>query len=140
MSSWSVPLERLVQQTQAQFETVVRQVTFNLFRDVVLKSPIGNPDLWKTPPPPGYVGGRFRANWNVSYAAQDYSYTDSTNIARSETEIAKALTLPVGGVVYLSNGLPYARKLEYGYSTQTPLGMIRTSVADFNRFVDRALS
>lgn len=140
MSSWSVPLDRLAQRAQAQFEDVARMATFNLFRAVILKSPVGNPDLWQTPAPPGYVGGRFRSNWNVSYGNPDYAYTTSTNIARGDVEAAKALTLPVGGVVYLSNGLPYARELEYGYSTQTPLGMIRTSVAEFNQFVDRALA
>ena len=140
MSKWSVPLDRLAEKAAADVEQVVRKATFDLFRAVILKSPVGNPDLWKSPAPPGYVGGRFRANWNVSYGSPDYTFTESTNISRGEREPSKALSLPVGGVVYLSNGLPYARELEFGYSTQTPLGMIRTSVVEFNRFVDKAFA
>lgn len=141
MSKWTVPIDRLAKQAGDRAFDAIRQATYQLFTSVVFKSPIGNPDLWKSPPPPGYVGGRFRSNWNVTYGAPDYTYTDSTNISRGEREPLKALTLPVGGIVYLSNGLPYAQRLEYGYSKeQTPLGMIRTSVAEFNQFVDRALA
>ena len=126
MSSWSVPLDRLAQRAQAQFEDVARKATYDLFRAVVLKSPVDT--------------GRFRSNWNVTASVPSFTYSESTNASRADSETLKALTLPVGGVVYLSNGLPYANRLEYGYSNQAPSGMIRTSVADFNRFVDRALS
>ena len=126
MSSWSVPLDRLAQRAQAQFEDVARKATYDLFRAVVLKSPVDT--------------GRFRSNWNVTASIPSFTYSESTNASRADSETLKALTLPVGGVVYLSNGLPYANRLEYGYSNQAPSGMIRTSVADFNRFVDRALA
>ena len=126
MSSWSVPLDRLAQRAQAQFEDVARKATYDLFRAVVLKSPVDT--------------GRFRSNWNVTASVPSFTYSESTNVSRADSETLKALTLPVGGVVYLSNGLPYANRLEYGYSNQAPSGMIRTSVADFNRFVDRALA
>jgi len=126
VSSWSVPLDRLAQRAQAQFEDVARKATYDLFRAVVLKSPVDT--------------GRFRSNWNVTASVPSFTYSESTNVSRADSETLKALTLPVGGVVYLSNGLPYANRLEYGYSNQAPSGMIRTSVADFNRFVDRALA
>ena len=126
MSSWSVPLDRLAQRAQAQFEDMARKATYDLFRTVVLKSPVDT--------------GRFRSNWNVTASVPSFTYTESTNASRADSETLKALTLPVGGVVYLSNGLPYVNGLAYGYSNQAPDGMIRTSVADFNRFVDRALA
>lgn len=126
MSKWSVPLDRLAQQTGVRIETVARKATFDLFRAVVLKSPVDT--------------GRFRSNWNVSIAAPDFTFTDSANQARANAEVSKALSLPVGGVVFLSNGLPYANRLEYGYSQQAPAGMIRTSVVEFNRYVDKAFA
>lgn len=126
MSKWSVPLDRLAQQTGVKIETVARKATFDLFRAVVLKSPVDT--------------GRFRANWNVSYGTSDVTFSDSINQGRATSEVSKALTLPIGGVVFLSNGLPYANRLEYGYSQQAPSGMIRTSVVEFTRFVDKALA
>lgn len=125
MSKWSIPLDRLAANATASITDVARKATADVFRAVVLKSPVDT--------------GRFRSNWNVSVAAPDFTFTDSTNSNRGLTEAARALTLPVGGVVFISNGLPYANRLEYGYSKQAPQGMIRTSVIEFRQFVDRSL-
>jgi hypothetical protein len=84
--------------------------------------------------------GRFRANWNVSFGAPDYTTTLSTAEGRGLSEADKALRLPVGGVVYLSNGLPYARRLEHGWSRQAPTGMVRLSVVKFGEFVRQAVA
>lgn len=84
----------------------------------------------------GYVGGRFKANWNVSFGAADTTTTTSTDVSRGNAEAEKALTLPLGGVMYISNGLPYARRLEYeGWSTQAPAGMVRVSAINFAQYV-----
>lgn len=125
MSKWSIPLDRLAARATASITDVARKATADVFRAVVLKSPVDT--------------GRFRSNWNVSVAAPDFTFTGSTKSNRGLTEAAKALTLPVGGVVFISNGLPYANRLEYGYSKQAPQGMIRTSVIEFRQFVDRSL-
>lgn len=173
-SRWSIPLESLVEKTKLQLDTVARKATLDLFSAVVLRSPVGNPDLWeanqeaafnreaarafaevdgKRAPSAkklrkdfpnvagkGYVGGRFRANWNVSYGTPDDSVTESTVKGRADAEAAKALTLPVGGVVFMTNGLPYAKRLEYeGWSSQAPAGMVRISALQFGDYVREAL-
>jgi hypothetical protein len=39
-------------------------------------------------------------------------------------------------VVYMTNSLPYAEKIEYeGYSRQAPQGMLRANVAKWQRIV-----
>lgn len=124
MSSWSVPIDALAKRTKARVEDVARSATHRLFRSVVLRSPIDT--------------GRFRANWNVSFGAPDYTTTPSTDESRGLTEVGKALRMPVGGVVYLSNGLPYGRRLEHGWSRQAPSGMVRLSVVKFGEFVRQA--
>lgn len=121
MSSWSIPVDRLVAQAKGDLEAVVRRATFQTFRSVVLRSPVDT--------------GRFRANWNVSFGVPEYGVTLSTNQNRGLTEAAKALRLPVGGVTYISNGLPYGVRLENGYSKQAPAGMVRLAAAEFQRFV-----
>lgn len=125
-SRWSQDLQALANRTGLHVDTVIRKATFDLFRSVALKSPVDT--------------GRFRANWNVSYGAADLSTTDSNNQARAVQQAQRALTLPVGGVVSMSNGLPYARRLEFGYSQQAPYGMVRYSVLEYRRFLLRAIS
>lgn len=88
----------------------------------------------------GYVGGRFRANWNVSYGVPDTTVTDSTDKNRVLTEVQKVDTLAVGGIMYLTNALPYAHRLEYeGWSSQAPAGMIRISALEFGDHIKKAL-
>lgn len=123
---WSVPLDRLAARAGASMELTARKATFEVFRDVVLRSPVDT--------------GRFRANWNVSYGAADVSTSTSTNESRGQAEAAKALTLPVGGVTWLSNGLAYAEELEMGSSKQAPQGMVRLAAQNFADYVQKATS
>lgn len=125
-AQWSQDLQALATKTGLQMDTVIRKATFDLFRSVALKSPVDT--------------GRFRANWNVSFGAPDASTTDSTNAARALREVQQALSFPTGGVVHMTNGLPYARRLEYGYSRQAPYGMVRYSLLEYRRFLLRAIS
>jgi len=141
LSNWSIPLDKLAEKAQADLETVARKVTFDLYSSVVYMSPVDT--------------GRFRANWNVSVDSVDTATSQSTDKNRASTEVAKVLELPVGGVYFLSNSLPYAQVLEYGlypnppkhptgktvngYSRQAPAGFVRVSVVRFNEFVQKAI-
>jgi hypothetical protein len=85
----------------------------------------------------GYVGGHFRRNWNISFNSPDRSTTDETdasgNVAKGKIE-ALMKTYKLGDMsVYLTNSLPYAQRLEEGWSEkQAPHGMVRVSIARFN--------
>lgn len=151
MATFSTPLAELAEKLKLDLDTLVRKSTAQVFGAVTLKSPVDT--------------GRFRANWNVSYAAVDTTVTSSTNQARADEEVLKAQTLPVGGVVYLANSLPYARTLEYGgypnppkkgskkkgedgyaihvrggYSFQAPQGMVRVTAVEFSDYVQKAIA
>ena len=41
--------------------------------------------------------------------------------------------------IYLSNGLPYAKRLENGWSRQAPTGMVRINVARFSSAIKQAV-
>ena len=125
MAEWSQDIVTLAKRTNTNLDTAIRKASLDLFRRVVLKSPIDS--------------GRFRANWNFSVGAADYTTTESTVQGRGMQEAMRAAAVPSGGVVCLSNGLPYARRLEYGYSKQAPYGMVRYSVLEYRRFLLKAL-
>lgn len=131
-----------IEKTKANRDIVVQKVAMDMLSSLVMKSPVGNPDLWKSAPPPGYVGGRFRANWNVADGAPDESTTDTIDASGGATisgATQKILSFKIGGTWYLTNNLPYAQPLEYGHSTQAPAGMVRLTVAETDQFFTNAI-
>lgn len=104
-----------------------KRITLELFRRLVLKSPVGNPSLWANPnlAPPGYVGGRFRANWQVTVNLPAKDEINSTSIPSFGLP-----QIPAFAVVYLTNNVPYAERLEMGWSSQAPAGVVSVSIAE----------
>ena len=98
--------------------------------EIVYKSPVGNPKLWKNPPPPGYTGGRFRGSHIVSIGAP--VYTQTTKIDKNGAETVAAGERMLSGlepftVIFIQTNLPYAEKIEDGHSTQAPGGVYAVS-------------
>lgn len=133
-----------VTKAKAQPEQVVRKVGVDIASSLVMKSPVGDPTNWKSKAPPGYVGGRFRANWNVAFGRIDPLTTPSTDKSGAKTTDRIRIQLNgwnvESGDIFLTNSLPYAIPLEYGHSqAQAPQGMVRLTVGEWNGFVARAV-
>lgn len=98
---------------------ITRHLALQALNGVVLKSPVDT--------------GRFRANWNVSFGTQNLSTSTKTDKSGQET-IAAGRTmidsLTQLNVVWLSNNLPYANRLENGWSKQAPNGMVNLTFAE----------
>lgn len=91
--------------------------------------------------PEGYVGGRFRGNWQFSFEAPATGTLDRIDPTGEKTIaelVALANTLTAGQTAYIVNNLPYAIPLEYGHSSQAPSGMVRITLARFQQIVDNA--
>lgn len=91
--------------------------------------------------PEGYVGGRFRGNWQFSLDAPSTEVMeriDPTGSAALEELVSRANAMTVGQVAYIVNNLPYAIPLEYGHSKQSPHGMVRVTLASFQQIVEDA--
>jgi len=90
----------------------------------------------------GYVGGRFRGNWQFSIDTPTDGVLDqidpsgNVSIAVLRTQVQ---SLSIGQTAYLVNNLPYAVPLEYGHSRQAPGGMVRIALARFQQIVDEAI-
>lgn len=143
MGSFALDIRKFAEKAKNNADLVVRQVTISVADSVVLKSPVGNPDLWKGGAPAGYVGGRFRANWQFGESAPNTTITDDVDPSGTAamTRLAAAIgTTGAGGVTYISNSLPYGPRLEFeGWSKQAPGGMVRITVAEFQDYVKDAL-
>jgi len=81
-----------------------------LYQRIVDRTPIGNPALWNPPYwPNGYVPGDLKAAWKIEKLGEGY---------------------------IISNDMPYAYRVETGWSKQAPTGMMRISVKEFNAILD----
>lgn len=140
--SFARDIERFAKKTGQSLDAVVHSITFEWFASVILMSPVGDASKWKTKyPPVGYVGGRFRGNWQVTIDGPASSVVQGI---RSQQETIGAMTaaipLKAGKETYMSNLLPYAMRLEYdGWSDQAPTGMVRVSMTRIKGIVRKAV-
>lgn len=188
--TFALDLSRLCEKAKDDIEFATRKVMIELFSKVVLKSPVGNKELWaanahaiymrethnlfvdrinedlynvpenltkrgnlkkginkekrlgkkalketyKLKAGKDYVGGRFRANWVVGYKSIDESTYDEVDKSGNKTIgkiTSEVISAELGdGSIFLTNSLPYAHRLENGWSKQAPAGMVRLSMVE----------
>lgn len=94
--------------------------------------------------PPGYTGGRFRGNWQVSF---DTPAEGETARIDKSGNITKALgnvvieQFKVGmNAIYFTNNVPYAYRLEMGHSKQAPSGMVAITAVEASKMFNSAVS
>lgn len=185
-SAFIADITAFVNKAKANQDAVVRAVGIRILNQLVMMSPVGNPELWeinqtaasynravydhneaqrKDPAnltktgrlkkkarvvdgmdikaPPGYTGGRFRGNWQVSFDAPTTEENGRIDKTGDLTKAAGNYTLSLFKVgmssIYFCNNVPYAYPLEMGHSTQAPGGMVRITAAEFQRFFDEAI-
>lgn len=128
------PTEIMVALQDATAE-VVQEVANAVLRTVVLASPVGDPTLWQNPkPPPGYVGGSFRKNWQVGVGDAPLGEVEGVDPSGAETIQLGAVAIAglvkgTDDIVYIANNLPYGNRLNNGHSTQAPAGFVEQAVA-----------
>lgn len=140
MGSFALDLAAFAAKAPQRAKQVVDKVSIDLLTKIVLRTPVGNPSLWKSSPPAGYVGGRLRGNWNTGIGSIDS--TDQRPAKAGAAPIARGRatvrTREPEADIYITNSLPYAIRVENGYSTQAPAGMVRVTVTEFQGFIAKA--
>ncbi len=88
-------------------------------------TPVGNPDLWKGSAPPGYTGGTAKSNWWTELGSPSTPDLENDNASAADAQAAAvAARYKVDQTAFISNNLPYIRRLDEGHSTQAPEGII----------------
>lgn len=127
--SFAQEVERFAKATRQESDRIVRAVTYEWFASVILDTPVGNPSLWKSPAPEGYVGGALRGAWQASQGSPNLTVNGVIDPSGSST--VGSMRTAIGGagtLTFLTNPLPYARPVEEGWSGQTPEGMVRKNL------------
>lgn len=123
--SFALDVSKFVEKAKKNPEKVMRQVSIKLFSAIIKASPVDT--------------GRFRMNWMASGGTPASGVTDATdksgNIA---TGNATSFVLKAADwrEFTLTNNLPYAQRLEYGWSQQAPAGVVRTNVSRFQQLIN----
>lgn len=127
--TFALDLEKFAAKAGARADAAVGEIVGQLATRLDERSPVKS--------------GRFRANWNYGLGAPDLSTsmaTDKAGGATSSRIIAQIPEQASGQVHYLSNNLPYAMRLENGWSKQAPQGILSRTVVEFQTFVDEAVA
>lgn len=127
MGKFSLDMEEFAKRAKAGADNVVRKVMIDVTSSIIQKSPVDT--------------GRFRANWilGVNYMPSGTNISMDKSGASTIGRIAAEIPAKAAGPTYiLANNLPYAQRLEDGYSKQAPVGMVGLTVVEFQSFVDKA--
>ena len=125
--SFAKDLDKITLNLSGYAENMVRATLFNLSYRIIKESPVDT--------------GRFRGNWQASVNTPKVTQLKRKDRTGTSTITAVNNVLEkfsMGQTFYLTNNLPYARRLEYGYSKQAPSGMLRINVMRVQSELEKA--
>ena len=141
--TFALDLAKFVEKAGKRADEAVGGIVLGLHAKVDARSPVGDATYWKSPPPAGYVGGHFRGNWQLGIGSVPGGTLARIDADGSTVRAEFAATVPektTGNVFYIANNLPYARRLEDGWSRQAPRGMVGLAMAEISDVVDQAVT
>jgi hypothetical protein len=151
--SFALDISKFVNKTHSNVDLVTKKVIINLMRSVVRKSPVGNPEIWVTMHNGQYVdyesvhgisshvGGRFKANWQYDSNSMPSGTLDAIDADGGSTLTRIIGEIPAqasGKIHYIVNNLPYSIRLENGWSSQAPSGMVGLTISEYQGIVRHA--
>ncbi len=111
-SSWKKQFKSSLQKTEQAVDNTIKTVSNRLLNKIIEYTPVGNPNLWHPPYwPKNYTPGQLKASWVLEQVGK--------------YEIA------------IKNEQPYALRIEYGWSSQAPEGMMRRASEEYPILVGR---
>jgi hypothetical protein len=111
---WEQVFDKQVQASLKVSNKVVIEAVKEVLKRVEDRTPVGDPSLWKYPAHKGYVPGTLKASWTLSY---------------NQTQR--------GVYAVVANEIPYAERVEFGWSSQAPNGMMRITIKEWPSILDR---
>lgn len=128
-NSFSLSIDEFIRKVGGNAEEVTRKATMSVFSGIVFRTPVDT--------------GRARGAWQLqpgALPAPRSTVLDQDGSATVARGLIAAGTFKLGETIYIENPLPYAVPLEYGYSQQAPIGMVRVVVREWDRYVAAAVA
>lgn len=122
---------RIERRNNERLRLIAQESFVEIASDVIVRSPVDE--------------GLFRNNWRSGLNAPNTLVTTDkakkgfgeAGGARFTEFLHLSTAFSVGDELFLTNGLPYARRLEYGWSNMAPFGMVRIATAQWPLVVGR---
>ena len=109
-----------------------------LFKEIVDRTPVGRPELWKFKPRADYKPGDLRKAWEIDFG-NGFKKPVATFTGKNQS-IVDANSYTLGNPIIIRNLTEYAEIIEFGnHSRQAPEGMVRVSLLKFNQFLKTAV-
>lgn len=121
---FTLQLNKEIADTEEKIEDAIALIALDSLRGVVRKSPVDT--------------GRFRGNWIVSKNAANTTSSQVTDKNGGQTitkgsGVIDTFKMNADSRIIIQNNLPYASRLENGWSKQAPNGMVALTVAEMQR-------
>ncbi|MDR0216188.1 MAG: HK97 gp10 family phage protein [Comamonas sp.] len=120
-------LRALCERAGDKAEQVVRGAALFLGDEMIDESPVDT--------------GRFKNNWITSAGPRATGTRSSSSKDGSDSKgqlQEQVAAWKPGQTIWILNNLPYAQRLEYGWSQQAPGGMVRLAVQNYSQAVKKA--
>jgi hypothetical protein len=137
MAAWA-------KKTQRKTSDVVAEVVISLSTAIIDRTPVGDVSLWDVQPTgkrrANYRPGTLVNSWHSEIGGpgrNDVRGPNTSGVA-SLANLAAIAPLAPGKIFTFTNPAPYTRRIEFGWSSQAPAGMVRLTVARFQQIVSKA--
>ena len=110
---------------------ITQEVVTTIGIRLIERSPVGDTSYWKMKPPPGYIGGLFKGNWQYGFNEAPNTALDTIDASGEESLSRIESNDGAPGIHYITNCVPYAMDLENGYSPQAPAGIVGLTAIEF---------
>jgi len=140
--TFSLDIRKFAEKAKANTDDVIAGTCLDLSRRIILRTPVDS--------------GQARWNWQASLGSPESGILsgDDKSGSNAINKVASVTVNASGNIFYLTNNMPYINKLEFGgypspspsgktsggYSTQSPEGMVRVTIREFNQIVDKQAS
>jgi hypothetical protein len=124
-AAFKADFAKILQKVSAKADLVVRKTALELQRSMIQMSPV--------------LTGVFKGNWQCGIGSMNSANTDAANSDALGRTSAVLDGWKAGQTIWLTNSMPYARRLEYdAWSKQAPAGMVRLSVQNLEAYMKKA--
>ena len=120
---FELQLQAFAEKAGERADMAVRKIVLDVGGQIVLKTPVDT--------------GRAKSNWFYSLG-QPSAATTTDTVSRALQDAGALPKDASGKVHYITNNLPYAWRLENGWSKQAPAGMVGLTVVQFQNIVSAA--
>lgn len=140
--TFALDLQKFAEKAKDKADDAVANIVVRVAAELDKRSPVGDAAYWISPPPKGYLGGHFRANWQLGVGVMpqgERAGVDPNGTVALPGIIAEIPEQASGKVYFLGNNTPYSRRIEDGWSRQAPQGLVGLTATMFQQIVREAV-